>query len=63
MIQSADIRPAKSIIENATPSCMALKNDLTRLRQVYETRLGPLRNLKSSSFVLPAVPNDPRCPN
>jgi hypothetical protein len=63
MIQSADIRPAKSIIENATPSCVALKNDLRRLREIYEARSGSLRNLKQSSFVLPAVPNDPRCPN
>jgi hypothetical protein len=60
MIQSADIRPAKSIIENATPSCVALKNDLKALREIYRTKL---QLLKSSSFVAPTVPNDPRCPN
>jgi hypothetical protein len=60
MIQSADIRPAKSIIENATPSCVALKNDLKALREIYQTKL---QLPKSSSFVAPTVPNDPRCPN
>jgi photosystem II stability/assembly factor-like uncharacterized protein len=56
MIQSADIRPAKSIIENASPSCVALKNNLARLRKLYEGTPG----LKSG---ISGVPNDPRCPN
>ena len=60
MIQSADIFPAKSIIENATPSCVALKNDLKALREIYQTKL---QLLKSSSFGAPTIPNDPRCPN
>jgi photosystem II stability/assembly factor-like uncharacterized protein len=56
MIQSADIRPAKSIIENAGPSCVALKNNLARLRKLYESTPG----LKPG---ISGVPNDPRCPN
>lgn len=37
MIQSADRRPAISIIENATPSCLALKNNLARLREAINS--------------------------
>jgi hypothetical protein len=57
MIQNADMRPAKSIIENATPSCVALKNDLKVLRQIVQTRFS-VHKIKP----LP-VPDDPRCPN
>jgi photosystem II stability/assembly factor-like uncharacterized protein len=56
MIQSADTRPAKSIIENATPSCVALKNNLKVLRQIVQTRF-------SAQNITPLpVPDDPRCP-
>ena len=58
MIQSADIRPAKSIIENAAPSCVALKNNLGRLRQIVQTKVSPIPEMKPLT-----VPNDPRCPN
>ena len=57
MIQSADRHPAKSIIENAAPSCVALKNNLGRLRQLYQTS-----NNLSPTAPLP-VPKDPRCPD
>ena len=57
MIQSADRHPAKSIIENAAPSCVALKNNLARLRQLYQTS-----NNLSPTAPLP-VPKDPRCPD
>jgi photosystem II stability/assembly factor-like uncharacterized protein len=56
MIQSADRRPAKSIIENATPSCIALKNNLERLLKASnppgDTHLG----------LPPQLRNEPRCP-
>ncbi|MFN2578446.1 MAG: WD40/YVTN/BNR-like repeat-containing protein [Pyrinomonadaceae bacterium] len=66
MIQSADGRAAKSIIENVAPSCTALKNDLMQWRKINQERLPALNgNLKQTRLSLPvaAVPNDPRCPN
>jgi photosystem II stability/assembly factor-like uncharacterized protein len=64
MIQSADRRPAKSIIENAAPSCIALKNDLARYRKLVADMTWPLlRPAQDSHFQLPTIPNDPRCPN
>jgi photosystem II stability/assembly factor-like uncharacterized protein len=56
MIQSADTRPAKSIVENVTPSCIALKNNLARMRTLFATGHGA-----AISYV--KVPDDPRCPN
>jgi len=58
MIQSADMRPARSIIENATPSCVALKNNLARLRKLYEGEPPG-----SPRPAISRVPNDPHCPN
>src|SRR5207237_7226641 len=55
MIQSADRRPAKSIIENATPSCIALKNNLARLRKA-------LKATTPGGIPESPVPNDPKCP-
>jgi hypothetical protein len=55
MIQSADRRPARSIIENATPSCIALKNNLARLRKA-------LKATTPGGIPESPVPNDPRCP-
>ncbi|MDX6498398.1 MAG: hypothetical protein QOG23_1658 [Blastocatellia bacterium] len=67
MIQSGDIRPAKSIIENATPSCVALQNDLARWRKINsETLPGVNQILKQNKLaLLPVVVSDkdPRCPN
>jgi hypothetical protein len=57
MIQSADRRPAKSIIENATPSCIALKNNLARLRDI----LKPPARFDFQPRPL-SGPNEPRCP-
>jgi photosystem II stability/assembly factor-like uncharacterized protein len=59
MIQTADRRPAKSIIENATPSCIALKNNLARLRQALKPLGGTTPGL---SFPVSQWPNEPRCP-
>jgi hypothetical protein len=56
MIQSADIRPARSIVENATPSCLALKNNLARLRKIYQDMPGAKPGIA-------ILPNEPRCPN
>jgi photosystem II stability/assembly factor-like uncharacterized protein len=67
MIQSGDIRPAKSIIENATPSCLALGNNLVRWRKINsETLPGVNQMLKQKKLTLlpvVAVDKDPRCPN
>jgi photosystem II stability/assembly factor-like uncharacterized protein len=57
MIQSADRRPAKSIIENVTPSCIALKNNLARLRDA----LKPPAKFDYQPQSL-SGPKEPRCP-
>jgi photosystem II stability/assembly factor-like uncharacterized protein len=66
MIQSGDIRPAKSIIENATPSCVALQYDLARLREINAEPLPALNSLlkqnKLSPLAILAVDKDPVCP-
>src|SRR5258708_23128747 len=67
MIQSGDIRPAKSIIENATPSCVALQNDLARWRKINGETLTALNQIlkQNKMALLPvvAVDKDPRCPD
>ena len=67
MIQLGDIRPPKSIIENATPSCVGLKNALTRWRQINAEKLPALNELlKQNKFAplkISAVSKDPACPN
>jgi photosystem II stability/assembly factor-like uncharacterized protein len=66
MIQSGDVRPAKSIIENAAPSCVALQNDLARWRKINAETLPALNNLlrqnKLSPLRIVAVDKDPVCP-
>lgn len=66
MIQSGDIRPAKSVIENAPPSCSALKNDLARWRKVNTETLPALNKMLAQRklAVLPVVTvgKDPTCP-
>lgn len=66
MIQSGDIRPAKSIIENATPSCVALQNDLLRWRKINSETLPALNNLLKQHNIVPliavTVDKDPACP-
>jgi hypothetical protein len=67
MIQSGDTRPAKSIIENATPSCRALQNDLARWRKINSETLPALNQIlkRNKLALLPvvAVDKDPKCPN
>ena len=65
MIQSADIRPAKSIIGNIAPSCIALKNDLARWRKINQERLPALNvMLKQHNTSVPIVAVPIReCPN
>lgn len=67
MIQSGDIRPAKSIIENAAPSCTALQNDLARWRKINSGTLPTLNQVlkQNKMALLPvvAVDKDPTCPN
>ena len=53
MIQSGDIRPAKSIIENAAPSCVALQNDLARWRKINAETLPALNNLLKQNKLSP----------
>jgi len=65
MIQSGDIRPAKSIIENAAPSCVALKNDLARWRKINSETLPALNNMLKQNNLAPFKPAtvaiDPAC--
>ncbi|MDX6405453.1 MAG: hypothetical protein QOH70_2908 [Blastocatellia bacterium] len=67
MIQSGDIRPARSVIENAAPSCVALKNDLARWRKINSETVPALNQVlkqnKLASFPIVNVDKDPRCPN
>jgi photosystem II stability/assembly factor-like uncharacterized protein len=67
MIQSGDIRPAKSIIENATPSCVALQNDLARWRKINSETLPALNQTLKRNKIVPlpivAVDQNSRCPN
>jgi photosystem II stability/assembly factor-like uncharacterized protein len=67
MIQLGDIRPPKSIIENATPSCLGLRNALTRWRQINSEKLPRLNDLlkqnKLGALNITEVSKDPVCPN
>ena len=67
MAQSGDARPAKSITENVTPFCVALKTNLAHLRMTNEEKLASLNTmLKQSRLALMptfTVPNDPKCMN
>jgi hypothetical protein len=67
MIQGSDTRPARSVIENAMPSCVALKNHLARWRKVNSEMVPGLNQMltKSNLAKLPVVTaaEDPRCPN
>jgi hypothetical protein len=67
MIQGADIRPAKSVIENTTPSCVALKNALARWRKINSEALPVLNRMlmQQKLTVLPigTADQDPTCPN
>jgi hypothetical protein len=67
MIQSGDIRPAKSVSENAAPSCTALKNDLARWRKVNAETLPRLNKMieqsKLAALPIVNVAKDPTCGN
>jgi len=67
MIQLSDIRPAKSVVENVTPSCVALKNDLARWRKVNGQTLPALNQMllqqRLSALPVAAVAQDPKCRN
>jgi photosystem II stability/assembly factor-like uncharacterized protein len=66
MIQSGDIRPARSVIENAAPSCVALKNDLARWRKINSESLPAfnilLKQNKLAQLTIVTVDKDPVCP-
>jgi len=67
MVQSGDTRPAKSIIENVAPSCIALKNNLAHLRILNQEKLASLNTMLRQSRLalipIPTIPNDPKCTN
>jgi photosystem II stability/assembly factor-like uncharacterized protein len=65
MIQSGDIRPAKSVIENVAPSCSALQNDLARWRKINTETLPRLNKMleqsKLAKLPIVTVAKDPMC--
>jgi photosystem II stability/assembly factor-like uncharacterized protein len=67
MIQSGDIRPARSVIENAAPTCVALQNDLARWRKINAETVPALNQLLKQNKISPlpivAVDKDPVCHN
>ena len=67
MVQSADARPASSIVESALPLCKALADDLQRWRQINETNIPQVNQelLKNKLPQLPvvAVHKQPVCGN
>ncbi|HEY3104926.1 MAG TPA: hypothetical protein VGJ69_15185 [Pyrinomonadaceae bacterium] len=67
MIQSGDMRPAESALENAKSACSALRNDLINLRRISSEKLPALNQtleqFKLRTFSAPAVANEPTCPN
>jgi photosystem II stability/assembly factor-like uncharacterized protein len=67
MIQSGDMRPAKSAADSAGIACTALKNDLLRWRVINAERLPAfnqiLKQAKLSPLATMKVENDPVCPN
>jgi photosystem II stability/assembly factor-like uncharacterized protein len=66
MIQGSDIRPAKSVIENAAPSCVALKNDLARWRKITRETVPALNQIlmqqKLTALAIVMADQDPTCP-
>jgi hypothetical protein len=67
MIQSGDMRPAKSAAVSAGIACTALKNDLGRWRVINAERLPTfnliLKQAKLATLATMKVENDPVCPN
>ncbi|HMJ26670.1 MAG TPA: hypothetical protein VK475_12605 [Pyrinomonadaceae bacterium] len=66
MIQGSDIRPARSVIENATPSCLALRNDLARWRKLNSETVPALNQIlmqqKLTALAIVMADPDPACP-
>src|SRR5260221_6313415 len=66
MIQNGDIRPAKSVIENPAPSCVALKDDLARWRKINSETLPALNERlmqqKLRALAIVIADQDPTCP-
>jgi photosystem II stability/assembly factor-like uncharacterized protein len=67
MVQSGDMRPAKSAVENSGVACSALKDDLARWRQVNQEKVpnlnAVLKQNQTETLRTVAVQDDPRCPN
>ena len=67
MIQSGDMRPAKSAADSAGLACTALKNDLLRWRVMNAERLPAFNQILKQAKLPPLatmkVENDPVCPN
>jgi photosystem II stability/assembly factor-like uncharacterized protein len=67
MVQSGDMRPAESALENAKSACSALRNDLINLRRISSEKLPALNQtleqFKLGTLSAPAVANEPTCPN
>ncbi|HEV8589345.1 MAG TPA: YCF48-related protein [Pyrinomonadaceae bacterium] len=67
MIQSGDMRPAESALENTKSACSALRNDLINLRRISSEKLPALNQtleqFKLRTLSAPAVANELTCPN
>ncbi|HEY8203457.1 MAG TPA: hypothetical protein VIF81_01930 [Pyrinomonadaceae bacterium] len=67
MVQSGDMRPAESALENAKSVCSALRNDLINLRRISSEKLPALNQtleqFKLGTLSAPAVANEATCPN
>jgi photosystem II stability/assembly factor-like uncharacterized protein len=67
MVQSGDMRPAKSAADSAGLACTALKNDLVRWRMINAERLPAFNQILKQNKLPPLatmkVENDPVCPN
>ena len=67
MVQSGDMRPAKSAVENSGVACSALKNDLARWRQVNQEKVPNLNAVLKQNQIetlrTVTVQDDPKCPN
>jgi hypothetical protein len=67
MIQSGDLRPAKSAADSAGITCRALQQDLVRWRKINAETLPALNQIlkqnKLATLATMKVENDPVCPN
>jgi len=67
MIQSGDIRPANSALENVATTCVALEKDLARWQKINGESLPPLNQILERNKLTPltavSVDKNPRCPS